>query len=160
MNLNNSNVLTVFIVLILLFILINRKTVFNTFLGRLFIIIALVCVTSYNMLAGVLLVLIFMVMNNHFISDFEGIENTPEPDQQAQIKQKITAEMASLGIPTSSESEEKIEQPSTTDVAEKERKLLVGNQSNSLPVSLNQTSENAVANNPGKEGFMSYASLY
>ena len=56
LNLKKSNIMSVFIFLILLFILINRKTIFNSFLGRLLVIFALVGITSYNMLAGLLFV--------------------------------------------------------------------------------------------------------
>jgi hypothetical protein len=164
LNLKKSNIMSVFIFLILLFILINRKTIFNSFLGRLLVIFALVGITSYNMSAGLLFVVVVMIMNNHYISEYEGMENsTPEMDKepttQEILKQKISAQMETLGIPTLPKPNN-IEQPSTSDVAEKERKILTGKQSNQLPVDSKQNAENAVANNPGKEGFSSYASIY
>lgn len=105
-----------------------------------------------------------MILNNHYISEYEGMENsTPEmdkePSTQEILKQKISAQMETLGIPTLPKPTN-MEQPSTSDVAEKERKILTGKQSNQLPVDSKQNAENAVANNPGKEGFSSYASIY
>lgn len=164
LNLKKSNIMCVSIFLILLFILINRKTIFNSFLGRLLLIFVLVGITSYNMSAGLLFVLVVMILNNHYISEYEGMENsTPEmdkePSTQEILKQKISAQMETLGIPTLPKPTN-MEQPSTSDVAEKERKILTGKQSNQLPVDSKQNAENAVANNPGKEGFSSYASIY
>jgi len=164
LNLKKSNIMCVSIFLILLFILINRKTIFNSFLGRLLVIFVLVGITSYNMLAGLLFVLVVMILNNHYISEYEGMENSKpemdkEPTTQEILKQKISAQMETLGIPTLPKPTD-MEKPSTSDVAEKERKILTGKQSNQLPVDLKQNAENAVANNPGKEGFASYASIY
>jgi len=169
MNLNfkKSNIITVFLILLLLFILINIKSVFNSILGRLLVIFVLIGVSSYNMLAGLVFVLILMIMNNHFINDYEGMDNltnnppeTSHPDESA-VKQKITAQMTALGMPsTQAKPPTNIEPPSTTDVAEKERKILTGNQSNTLPIHENKQSEDVVANNPGKEGFTSYSSIY
>ena len=164
LNLKNSNIINVFLILILLFVLINIKSVFNSILGRLLVIFILIGVTSYNMLAGLVFVLILMIMNNHFSNDYEGMENPKSNDDASQtdessIKQKISAQMETLGIPTLPKPNN-MEQPSTSDVAEKERKILTGKQSNQLPVDSKQNAENAVANNPGKEGFSSYASIY
>jgi hypothetical protein len=166
LNLKNLNIINVFLILILLFVLINIKSVFNSILGRLLVIFVLIGVTSYNMLAGLVFVLILMIMNNHFSNDYEGMEN-PEGNHDASqtdessIKQKISAQMASLSTPTTpSPPTPNIEPPSTTDVAEKERKIVTGNQSNSLPIHLNKPTEDVIANNPDKEGFMSYASIY
>jgi len=177
LNLKNSNIINVFLILILLFVLINIKSVFNSILGRLLVIFVLIGVTSYNMLAGLVFVLILMIMNNQFSNDYEGMENpesndyegmeNPESNRDASqrdessIKQKISAQMASLSTPTTPlHPTPNIEPPSTTDVAEKERKIVTGKQSNSLPIHLNNPTGDVIANNPDKEGFMSYASIY
>ena len=105
-------------------------------------------------------------MENPESNDYEGMEN-PESNRDASqrdessIKQKISAQMASLSTPTTPlHPTPNIEPPSTTDVVEKERKIVTGNQSNSLPIHLNNQTKDVVANNPDKEGFMSYASIY
>jgi len=183
-SLKKTNIIIILVVfmLSLLFMVNNKKSLlhelFNTHLGRLFIIILLITVTSYSTKLGIFFVLIVGILNNGFIHNFEGMDilflNTSQPNTHPNASPNIPqnppsninsppqlniASAPTINYPPSDITNPK-QPPSVSDISAKERVLVLGSQSNTIPPPLKQTTQNVFPSNSNDVNFVSAPSTY